>query len=192
MNTARCNIRTTTVAAFMLVAAAAIGAQDAEGQRRGNASMRGNMGMRAGTVGLAPVEQALRRADALELTEDQVTRLEALRVGALAERTASTGRLMELASGVRAGTVERGAIREEMAALLEMGATARENLRDQLSEILTDDQQAELRQAARRAAWQNRRGTMPRVDRRRGSWRGRGIDRGRRGAWAPRRDRRGR
>ena len=183
MNTARCNIRTTTAAALLLVAATAIGAQDADGQRRGNASMRGNVGMRAGTIGLAPVEQALRRADALELTEDQVTRLEALRVDALAERAANAARLMEMASGVRAGTVERGAIREGMAALREAGATTRENLRDQ---------QQELRQAARRAAWQNRRGTIPRVDRRRGSWRGRGLDRGRRGAWAPRRDRRGR
>ena len=192
MNTARSNIRTTTVAALVLAAATALGAQDAEGQRRGNMGMRGNTGMRAGGTGLAPVEQALRRADALELTEDQVTRLEALRVGALAERTANAARLMELASGVRAGTVERAAVREEMTALREAGATTRENLRDQLGDILTSDQQEELRRAARRAAWQNRRGTIPRVDRRRGAWRGRGLDRGRRGAWAPRRDRRGR
>lgn len=186
MNTARCNIRTITAAALVLMAATAIGAQDAEGQRRGN------MGMRAGNTGLAPVENALRRADALELTEDQRTRLEALRVGALAERTASAARLMELASGIRSGTVERAAIREEMAALRDAGAAARENLRDQLGEILTSDQQQELRRAARRAAWQNRRGTMPRVDRQRGPWRGRGVDRSRRGPWGPRRDRPGR
>ncbi len=186
MNTARCNIRTTTVTALVLMAATAIGAQDAEGQRRGNT------GMRAGGSGTSAVESALRRAGALELTEDQQTRLEALRVEVLAERAANAARLMETASEIRAGIVERGAIREEMAALREAGATTRENLREQLGEILTSDQQQELRQAARRAAWQNRRGTMPRVDRRRGSWRGRGFDRGRRGAWAPRRDRRGR
>lgn len=186
MNTVRCNIRTTTVAAFVLAATIAVTAQDVEGQRRGNT------GMRAGSTGLSPVENALRRADALELTEEQITRLEALRVDVLEERTANAARLMEMASEVRAGIVERGAIREEMAALREAGATTRENLRDQLGEILTSDQQEELRRAARRAVWQNRRGTIPRVDRRRGSWRGRGFDRGRRGAWAPRRDRPGR
>lgn len=186
MNTAHGNIRTATVAALVLVAATAIGAQNVEGQRRGN------MGMRAGSTGPAPVEHALRRADALDLTEDQVTRLEALRVGVLAERAANAARLMELASEVRAGIVERGAIREEIGALREAGATTRENLRDQLGEILTSDQQEELRRATRRAAWQNRRGTIPRVDRRRGPWRGRGFDRGRRGPQAPRRDRSGR
>lgn len=186
MNRARCNIRTTTVAALLLAATTATGAQDAEGQRRGNT------GMRARADGMSAVENALRRAEALELTEDQQTRLEALRVEVLAERAANAARLMELASEVRVGIVERGAIREQMAALREAGATTRETLRGQLGEILTSDQQEELRRAARRAAWQNRRGTIPRVDRRRGSWRGRGFDRGRRGAWAPRRDRPGR
>lgn len=186
MNTANGNIRTTTAAALLLVAAAAVAAEHAEGQRRGN------MGMRARGAGASTVEYALRRAEALELTEDQVTRLEALRVGVVAERSANAARLMELSSEVRAGITERGAIRDELAALREAGATNRGNLRDQLGEILTSDQQEELRRALRRAAWQNRHGTIPRVDRQRGPWRGRGLDRNRRGPRAPRRDRPGR
>ncbi len=186
MNTAHGNIRTTAVTAFVLAAVTATAAQDADGQRRANT------GMRARGDAVSPVEHALRRADALELTEDQRNRLEALRVEGLAERTANAARLMEVASEIRAGIVERSAVREELAALREAGAATRGNLRDQLGEILDDDQQEELRRALRRSVWQNRRGQMPGVDRQRGPWRRGGFDRGRGGSRAPRRDRPGR
>lgn len=156
MITARSNIRITTVA-LTLAATTALAAQALEGQRRGSA------GVRARSAAGSAVEQVMRRADALELTQQQQDQLEALRVEVLEGRTARSATLMTLASEVRAGIREPASMREELATLREAGAATRGNLRDRLGEILTDDQQQELRQLARRAAW--RRG-VPDRDRR--------------------------
>lgn len=172
MITARSNIRITTVAAFTLAATTALAAQALEGQRRGGAGI-GARGAR--TAAGSAVEQVMRRADAIELTEQQQGQLEALRVEVLEERTAQSARLMTLASEVRAGIREPASMREELATLREAGTAIRGNLRDRLGEILTDDQQQELRQLARRAAW------------RRGA-----VDRDRRWPRTPQRRRRGR
>lgn len=169
MITARSNIRITTVAALTLAATTALAAQALEGQRRGNA------GIGARTAMGSAVEEIMRRADALELTEQQQDQLEALRVEVLEERTAQSARLMTLASEVRAGIREPASMREELATLREAGTATRGNLRDRLGEILTDDQREELRQLTRRALW--RRG---------------GVDRDRRWPRAQQRRRRGR
>ncbi len=154
MITARSNIRITTVAALTLAATTALAAQALEGQRRGNA------GIGARTATGSAVEQVMRRADALELTEQQQDQLETLRVEVLEERTARSATLMTLASEVRAGIREPASMREELATLREAGTATRGNLRDRLGEILTDEQREELRQLTRRALW--RRGGMDR------------------------------
>lgn len=174
MITARCNIRITTVAALTLAATGALAAQELEGQRRGGAGIGARSGSARGAGGSA-VEQVMRRADALELTQQQQDQLEALRVEVLEERTAHSATLMTLASEVRAGIREPASMREELATLREAGAETRGNLRERLGAILTEDQQEELRQLARRAAW--RRG---------------GVDRDRRWPRTPQRRRRGR
>lgn len=186
MITARSNIRIATVAAFTLAATTATAAQALASQQRGNAGI--------GTRGAAgsPVEQVMRRADALELTEQQQDQLEALRVEVLEERTAHSAKLMTLASEVRAGIREPASMREELATLREAGAATRGNLRDRLGEILTDDQQGELRQLTRRAAWRDGRGATPRIGRQRPAWRRGGVDRDRRWPRAQQRRRRGR
>lgn len=186
MITARSNTRIATVAALALAAAGALGAQALEGQRRGNAGI----GAR-GAAGSA-VEQAMRRADALELTQQQQDQLEALRVEVLEERAAHSARLMTLASEVRAGIREPASMREELATLREAGSATHGNLRDRLGEILTDGQQEELAQLTRRAAWRDRRGAAPRVGRQRPEWRRGGLDRDRRWPRTPQRRRRGR
>ena len=186
MITARSNIRITTVAALTLAATTALAAQALEGQRRGNA------GIGARTAAGSAVEQVMRGADALELTEQQQDQLEALRVEVLEERTAQSTTLMTLASEVRAGIREPASMREELATLREAGAATRGNLRDRLGEILTDDQQQELRQLTRRAAWRGSRGATPRIGRQRPAWRRSGMDRDRRWPRAQQRRRRGR
>ena len=185
MKTARCNIRIATVA-LTLAATTGLAAQALEGQRRGSAGI----GAR-GAAGSA-VEQAMRRAEALELTQQQQYQLEALRVEVLEERTARSATLMTLASEIRAGIREPASMREELATLRAAGAATRGSLRDRLGEILTDEQQQELRRVARRAAWRDGRGATPRIDRQRPAWRRGGLDRDRRWPRAQQRRRRGR
>ncbi len=161
------------VGATMAVAAmSTIAVPDLSAQRRGSAA-------RAAT-GTTAVEMSLRFAERLELTQEQRDQLEAVRVGMLEERAEHSAKMMNLASGVRAGIRERSAIREELAAIREQAAASREALREQYDGILTDEQEDELRRVTRRAVW--RQGAVrgrSGVDRWRGT-RGRpGMDRGR-------------
>lgn len=120
-------------------------APDLSAQRRGSAA-------RAAT-GAAVVEMSLRLAERLELTQEQRDRLEAVRVGILAERAERSAKMMNLASELRAGIRERSAVREELAAIGEEAAARREALREQVGGILTDEQEEELRRVTRRAVW---------------------------------------
>lgn len=185
MITARCNTRIATVA-LTLAATTMLAAQALEGQRRGSA------GIGARSAAGSAVEQAMRRADALELTQQQQDQLEALRVEVLEERTAQSAKLMTLASEVRAGIREPASMREELATLREAGTATRGSIGDRLGEILTDGQQRQLRQLTRRAAWRDGRGATPRIDRQRPAWRRGGVDRDRRWPRAQQRRRRGR
>ena len=153
-------VRTTTAATFGLLAALAVSTADVTAQRPAPAP-------RAAAGGTA-VETALRLADRLELTQEQRGQLEAIRVELLEQRAAQSTRLMTLTSEVRAGISERGAIREELAAMREQGEESRKALRARYDEIFTDEQKQQLQRLNRMSAW-----------RQQGARRGPGMDRGR-------------
>lgn len=157
---------------FAVSATMAIAVADLAAQRRGAAART--------VTGTNAVELSLRFAERLELTEEQRTRLEAVRVGMLEQRAEHSATLMSLQSEVRAGVRERGSVREELVAIRQEAETGRKALREQYDGILTDEQKAELRRVTRRAVW--RQGAMhgrTGTDRWRGT-RGRpGMDRAR-------------
>ncbi len=166
--------------AILAVAALSIIAvPDLSAQRRGPVARA--------AIGTVAVEMPLRLAERLELTQEQRDQLEAVRVGRLEERAEHSAKMMNLASEIRAGSRERSAVREELAAIREEAEASRKALREQVAGILTDQQKEELRRVARRAAWRQVavRG-RPGMDRWRDG-RGRpGLDRGRGGrAWGP-------
>ncbi len=167
-------IRTTATATFGLLAALAVSTADLTAQRPGPTP-------RAAGGGTA-VETALRLADRLELTQEQRDRLETIRVELLEQRAAQSTRLMTLTSEIRAGISERGALREEFAAMKEQGEESRKALRAQYDEIFTDEQKQQLQRLNRMSAWRQqgaRRG--PGMDRGRGIQGRRPMDRGRGG-----------
>lgn len=164
-------------ATFGILAAMAVAAPDLSGQRRGSAP-------RATTPGaLTVVERALRFGDRLELTQAQRGQLDAIRVGMVDQQAEHSARMMRLASEVRAGLSEPGAVREALAAMRDKAGASRRELRGKYDEIFTDEQKQQLRRLARQGAWHQRgaRRGGPGWDRDRGV-RGRGaMDRGRGG-----------
>ncbi|MCY4397867.1 MAG: Spy/CpxP family protein refolding chaperone [Gemmatimonadetes bacterium] len=161
----------TNVAAFALVAAVAVGASELTAQRQGP-------GMRSGNAGASAVERAIRLADELQLTQAQRDQLESIRVDMLEQRASRTVSFMTLTSEVRAGIREPEAVRQELAALREELATGATAFRDRFTEILSEDQRAQLRQMDRRGAVRQR-GIRrdPRFERQRGIRRQPGVDR---------------
>lgn len=154
-----------TAAALAAALPATAGPTELEAQRQGSAAAAGS----------APVERAIRLADELDLTADQQTRLEAIRVAILEERTSQVAALMALRSEIAAGMREPEALREAFSAQWREG---RESLREQLNEILTEDQREELQRMSRLGSVRQRgpahRG---RIDRQRGPRGGRSFDR---------------
>ncbi len=133
-----------------------------------------------GAVGGGAVERSIRLADELELTADQRAQLEAIRVEMLEQRTAQTTAMLALRSEVAAGIREPEAVREVLAERLSAARATGESVRDRLGDILTDEQQEELRGMNRRAMWRQRgMRDRSRIGGQRG-WRGdRRFDRGR-------------
>ena len=146
--------------AMMALAAAALltaplTAQQGQGRMRG-AEARGPWAV-GGPMARNPVATLLERRDALELTADQVARLEAIQ--ARVERE-NAPRIEELraAFGDRQprdlSAEERAQLRDRMQALSPTRDAIRETNRAAMVEaraILTPDQQAKVRQAMRRA-----------------------------------------
>ena len=176
----------TVAATFGLLAAIAIATPGLTAQRRGSAPRSD------APVALTLVERALRLGDRLELTSEQRGRLEAIRTGLVEQRAARSTRMMKLASEVRSGISEAGAVREALAAMREKAGANRRELRGKYDDIFTDEQQQQLRRLTRLGAWRQRgvQGRGPAWDRDRGR-RGPGeMDRGRgggrfRGWWPP-------
>ena len=142
-------------------------------------AQRQGAGGRPAVAGAA-VERTIRLADELELTAEQRTRLEAIRLELLEQRIEQTTAMLALRSEVAAGIREPEAVRGVMAERLRAARAAGESVRDRVGEILTDEQQQELRSMSRRAMWRQRgmRGRS-RVEGQWG-WRGgRGFDRDR-------------
>lgn len=167
----------TATATFGLLATMALAVPDLSAQRRGSAP-------RAATPGaLTVVERALRHGDRLELTQAQREQLETIRAGMVDQRAEHSANMMRLASEVRAGLSEPGAVREALSAMREKAGTSRRELRGKYDEIFTDEQKQLLRRLARQATWRQRgvRRGGPGWDRGRGI-RGHGaVERGRGG-----------
>lgn len=169
---------TTAAATFGLLAALALAAPGLSGQRPSS------MPHASAPGALRAVERAMRLGDRLELTQEQREQLEAMRAGIVEQRADLSARIMRLASEVRAGLGEAGAVREALAAVRKEARAGRREFRGRYGEIFTDEQKRQLRRLDRRWAWRQRGargGGHPGWDRRRGV-RGRGaIERGRGG-----------
>jgi hypothetical protein len=136
-----------------------VGASDVVGQLgpRGDRPVRGDRVVEqarpARGSGAGAVERLLRLRDRFELTEDQVSRLDALRSEVVAQRGQSTAELEELRSQLRAGTLDRSEARARMQALREDRRAMVDRSRAAVEDILDDEQKAEMEaiQAQRRA-----------------------------------------
>ncbi len=162
----------TAGATFAAATLMSVAVPDLSAQRRGSAARA--------TIGTNAVEQSLRLAERLELTQEQRDQLEAVRVGMLEQRAQHSAKLMSLQSEIRAGIRERGSIREELVGIREAAEASRKTLTEQYGGILTDEQKTQLRQMTRRTAW--RQGAVrgrTETDRWRGTRGRQGMDRGR-------------
>lgn len=95
------------------------------------------------------IESIMRAQERLELTEDQLEGLEALRRQVVQERTAEMAEREELRSRLEAGQIQRS----ELMAFMEERREARQNLaeerRERIEAVLTEDQLESLQQVRR-------------------------------------------
>jgi hypothetical protein len=164
----------------MLFATGVTGITAQEGRR--GARMGGKQGQQEGGV-----ESIMRLRESLELSEDQVSQLDAIRRENVQQRTAEMARTTEVQSQYAAGLIQRSDV---MAAMEERQEAARGRdgqQRERLQSILTEGQQESLNDlrrqnrtsAGRGRAARERAGPGFRSDRR--SQQGRGAFRGNRG-----------
>ena len=116
----------------------------------------------------AGVENLLRMRERLELTAQQLSQLEELRVAALERRKTRMAEMMDLQSRRRAGDLEREEWRDVMAERRETNRTQGARQREQITAILTDEQRdritslrqqrAGTRRGARAGRFRNGRG----------------------------------
>lgn len=170
MNNVFSTINRCTRAALPILLATAVAPSGLDGQRQRPGG--------AAAAGAALVERAIRLADELDLSADQRTQLEAIRVEMLEQRTAQAAALMALRSEIAAGMREPEALRQALGEQWRGGADARESVRDRMNEILTEDQQGEFQRMSRRdTARQRWPANRDRIDRERGPRGGRPFDR---------------
>lgn len=112
--------------------------------------------------GAPGVEGILRMRDRLELTDDQVARLDALRSERVQERAAISSEMAEVRSQLRAGTLDRAEARGRRSDAAEARRASAEQARAEVESLLTDDQRATVQQlqAQRRAFEAGRRSGM--------------------------------
>ena len=96
------------------------------------------------------VENELRQRERLELTDQQVAQLNALRTSCIARRQAESSAMMKLRSDFAAGEITREQFRDAMPARRD--TTAASARRAQLAEILSQDQLAQVNRAQRGSA----------------------------------------
>jgi hypothetical protein len=98
----------------------------------------------------AGVEDLLRLRTQLELTQEQVTRLQAIREQRLAERIATATEMMRLRSRLNAGEITREEFREHLRTRRDAArARMQEGTRERPAELLTDAQRAKLQEFRR-------------------------------------------
>lgn len=115
---------------------------------QGDAQMRPGRGMMLGAPGDSlrgpGVEMILRERTQLELTDDQVEQLQALREETVQRRTAHRAQMEELRSQVRAGDITMEQLRDVAEARRTAAAEVRRQQRERIDEILTDAQEQKL------------------------------------------------
>jgi hypothetical protein len=135
-----------TTAGIALLAALSIGATELRAQ----GPIMGGRGARA-LGGGAAVERIMSMRDRLELTDDQIATLDALRVEAVERRNAEASEFNRLRSQLAAGQIRRS----ELMALREDQAEARREFltqhRERLEAALSEDQRATLQRLRRQA-----------------------------------------
>jgi LTXXQ motif family protein len=111
------------------------------------------------------VEAIMRMRDQLELTEDQLAALEAIRGESIQRRIAVAAEMAEMRSQLSAGQIERSELMAFMERRREASAGAADRQREQIDGILSEGQRASLQDtgARRRAV------TRGRMSARRGS-----------------------
>jgi len=90
-------------------------------------------------------ERALREREDLDLTEDQVSRIDALRQEELERLATSERALRDWTSRMRAGLLDEDSLRAHMRRQRDVQQDAQEQARDRLNDILTEEQREELR-----------------------------------------------
>lgn len=154
--------RTAILAMMLSVGVADLAAQQSRAQGP-RARARADMADRMVRGGGAPgVEGILRMRERLELTEDQVARLDALRSERVEQRTLAAHEMNELRSQLRAGTIERTEAMERMRTAREARAGQAEQDRAAVEALLSENQRATLEQlqAQRRAFEAGRRSAL--------------------------------
>ena len=97
------------------------------------------------------IESIMRAQERLELTEDQLEDLDALRRQAVQERTAEMAEREELRSQLEAGLIQRSELMAFMEERREARQAVAEERRSQLETLLTEDQLESLQQVRRRS-----------------------------------------
>ena len=115
------------------------------------------------------VENALRQRERLELTDEQVAQLNALRTPCIERRQAESSEVIKLRSDFESREITREQFRDAMQARRD--TTAASTTRARLAEILSEDQLAQLNRAQRGFARAGRAGAR---GRRGAEFRGRG------------------
>jgi Spy/CpxP family protein refolding chaperone len=158
-------MKTMTGGAMILVATLTLFAGEVQAQQGARPGARGraelNERLDRGPAA-AGVEGILRMRERLELTDEQVARLDALRAERV-ERAAQRSREVgELQSRLRAGTAERTEVADQLSALRQGIRERAEADRAEVETILTEEQRATLQelQARRRAFEAGRRSGM--------------------------------
>jgi Spy/CpxP family protein refolding chaperone len=97
------------------------------------------------------VEAIMRERERLELTEQQVQQLDAIRQEAVAERTAERARIAELRSQLEAGQIRRSELMAAMEEQQDARQARAEERRASIDAILTEAQRESLQEVRRRA-----------------------------------------
>jgi chromosome segregation ATPase len=104
-----------------------------------------------GPVAAQGVEAIMRARETLALTEDQISRLDAIRREVVAERSAAQAEMAELRSQLSAGQIRQSQL---MAAQEERADAAQgraEDVRARVDAVLTEEQRAQVEQMRTRA-----------------------------------------
>lgn len=143
--------------AIALSALIMMSANDISAQQADEARDRGSLRRGPG------VEAIMRMRDGLELTDDQLTALEAIRSQSVQDRNAGMAEMAEMRSQLAAGEIQRSEMMAFMEQRREASAGVADQRRGSIDGILDDSQRESLRargQAVRRGQMRARRGAQ--------------------------------